>query len=265
MSMQEDNRPGRPTTHTTPAGAPRATTSRMPVQENDMASDLMVAPAGWRLSWGAVFAGVIVALVTQLILNLLGLGVGLAGAPAASTSTGSMEWFGTGLGIWWAITGIIAAAVGGWFAGRTLGSGDRNDGMIHGLLSWAGATLVVAFLLTTAMGGALGVQPIQQQALAPLGQAGQQVFGQAGQGGQGAGGAPSGQPAQPGAEQQPGAPPPAGGQPALTPQQQQQAQRAVGAISGAAIASFIALLIGAAAAASAGRAGVSAARRALRE
>ena len=242
MTMHEDNRPGRGTTHTTSSAPVRATTSATTTRESDMASDLMVAPAGWRLSWGAVFAGAMVALVAHLILNLLGLGIGLAGAPTAA----GLEWFGTGLGIWWAVAGIIAAAIGGWFAGRTLGSGDRNDGMIHGLLSWAGATLVVAFLLTTAMGGMLGVG-MQQQAMSPIG------GGVAGQ----AGGAPApGTTAKEPSAQAPGT---------AARDTQQVPQPTAGAVSGAAIASFIALLLGAAAAAGAGRAGVSAARHALHE
>src|SRR5690606_41032982 len=93
--------------------------------------------------------------------------------------------------IWWTIAGIIAAAIGGWIAGRTLGSADRSDGMIHGLLSWAGATLVIAFLLTTAAGGILGAG-MQQQAMGPLGE----ITGQAG-------GAPQQQQQQPGQQQPP--------------------------------------------------------------
>lgn len=236
MTMQDDDRTRRGTTHTAPAAPVRATTSAPASHESEMASDLMVAPAGWRLSWGAVFAGVMVALVSHLILNLLGLGIGLAGTQAGT----GLDWFGTGFGVWWAIAGVISAAIGGWFAGRTLGSGDRNDGMIHGLLSWAGATLVVAFLLTTAMGGMLGVT-MQQQAMAPIGGA----IGQAG-------GAPA-----PGTT--------AKETPTIPGTQQPVPQPTAGAMSGAAIASFVALLLGAAAAAGAGRAGVLSARRALHE
>lgn len=236
MTMHEDERRVRSSaTHTAPARTSSVETTR----ETEPTSDLMVAPAGWRLSWGAVFAGVIVALAAHLILNLLGIGIGLAGA----TGGAGMEWVSTGFGLWWTIAGIIAAAIGGWIAGRTLGSADRSDGMIHGLLSWAGATLVIAFLLTTAAGGILGAG-MQQQAMGPLGQ----ITGQAG-------GAP-GEQQQPGQQQQ---------QPGQQQQAQQAVERAAGAISGAAIISFIGLILGAAAAAYAGRAGVSAARRALRE
>ena len=227
MTIHEDDR-----TMRTPQSMRTAHTPSSQTVDRD--SDLMMAPAGWRLSWGAILAGIIVALATHIVLNLLGVGVGIAGAPTGT----SAEWFGAGFAAWWAIAGIIAAAIGGWVAGRTLGSADRDDGMIHGLLSWAGTTLVIAFLLATALGGAIGMQDKAQL---------QAMYGQHMQQQTGAGGAPA----------------PSGTTttaPSTTPGLPQQTQSA---ISGAAIASFIALLLGAAAAAVAGRAGVSAARRAL--
>ncbi len=224
MTIHEDDRAAR-----TPPSM-RSTTSHTSGRIIERDSDLLMAPAGWRLSWGAVLAGIIVALAAHLVLNLLGIGVGLGSAPATTTT----EWFGTGFAFWWAVAGIIAAGVGGWVAGRTLGSADRNDGMIHGLLTWAGTTLVIAFLLASALGGALGMQ---EQSLASM----------YGQMQTGAGGAP------------------VGGSTPSTATPGATAPVARSTISGAAIWSFVALLLGAAAAATAGRAGVSAARRALEE
>lgn len=230
MTYHEDDRltrnPSMRTTATTAHGVERD-------------ADLIMAPAGWRLSWGAILAGIMVALAAHLILNLLGVGIGLGGMPR----TTSADWLGTGFAIWWALAGILAAAIGGWVAGRTLGSADRNDGMIHGLLTWAGTTLVIAFLLASALGGALGMQE-QVQAMY-----GQQL-------GVGAGGAPGTSGTMSGTSGATGA----GGASNTTSTPSPSARSA---ISGAAISSFIALLLGAAAAATAGRAGVSAARRSL--
>jgi hypothetical protein len=223
MSIHEDDRSVR--------SRVRGTVQTPTTVERD--SDLLMAPAGWRLSWGAVLAGIIVALAAHIVLNLLGVGIGIAGAPRGT----SAEWFGAGFATWWAVAGIIAAAIGGWVAGRTLGSADRNDGMIHGLLSWAGTTLVIAFMLASALGGAIGLQD-RAELMAMYGQHIEQQTG--------AGGAP----ASSGTATAPSTP----GMPSTNVQS---------TISGAAIASFIALLLGAAAAATAGRAGVSAARRAL--
>jgi len=45
-----------------------------------------------RVSWGAIFAGVVIALVTQLILNLIGIAVGAATFdPASSTNPSAMD------------------------------------------------------------------------------------------------------------------------------------------------------------------------------
>ena len=103
-----------------------------------------------KISWGAVFAGVVVALVTQFILNMLGIGLGAAsleptagaGAnPAAST-------FSIGAGIWFALSGILASLAGGYAAGRLAGKPKESTGGWHGLTAWALTTLVVLYLLT---------------------------------------------------------------------------------------------------------------------
>lgn len=110
-----------------------------------------------RVSWGAVFAGVVAALVAQLVLNLLGLGVGassldannLGDNPAAST-------FSMTAGIWWTVSGIVASLVGGIVAGRLCGTSDANTARWHGFVSWCAATLIMFYLLTSAVGGIIG-------------------------------------------------------------------------------------------------------------
>src|SRR5215208_3256419 len=64
-----------------------------------------------RVSWGAVLAGVAVALVTQLVLNLLGVGVGAATLDpyAGADENPSASSFSIGAGIWFAVSGILAA------------------------------------------------------------------------------------------------------------------------------------------------------------
>jgi len=50
---------------------------------------------------------------------------------------------------------------GAWVAGRLAGMPDRTDGMLHGLVAWGLAMLLLIYLLTTAVsslvGGAFGV------------------------------------------------------------------------------------------------------------
>jgi len=109
-----------------------------------------------RISWGAVLAGVVVALVTQLILNLIGVGVGAATLDPGTGDNPSASSFSIGAGIWWIVSGIIAAAAGGYAAGRLAGKPKESTAGWHGLTTWALTTLIIFYLLTSAVGGILG-------------------------------------------------------------------------------------------------------------
>ncbi len=109
-----------------------------------------------RVSWGAVFAGAVLALVTQLILNMLGIGVGAATLDPVSGNNPSATAFSMGAGIWFAVAGILAALAGGYAAGRLSGAPKESTASWHGLIAWAVSTVVVFYLLTTAIGGLVG-------------------------------------------------------------------------------------------------------------
>ncbi len=104
-----------------------------------------------RVSWGAIFAGAIVAVVVQFLLNLLGLGIGLTTFEFASADD-SVTGFGMAQGIWAVISALIALFVGGWVAGRLAGMPRKTDGMLHGVVVWALTTLLTLYLLTTGVG-----------------------------------------------------------------------------------------------------------------
>ncbi|RZA25040.1 MAG: hypothetical protein EOP10_08080 [Proteobacteria bacterium] len=105
-----------------------------------------------RISWPAIFAGVVVVLVVQLALSLLGLGIGASTIdPLAQQNP--LSGMGTGSGIWLVVSTLIALFVGGWIAGRVSGMHNKVEGSIHGFLTWGLATLVTTYLLATVMGG----------------------------------------------------------------------------------------------------------------
>ena len=106
------------------------------------------------VSWGAILAGVTGALVTQMILSLLGLGLGLATINPTQDGTPSASTLSIGASVWWIGSGIVASAIGGFLAGRLSGRRRATAGY-HGLVSWAVSTLVVAFLLSSAAGSIL--------------------------------------------------------------------------------------------------------------
>jgi len=109
-----------------------------------------------QISWGAVFAGAAIALVLQIILNLVGIGVGLSTIDVAAGESPSAGSLSIGAGVWWVISGIVAAATGGYIAGRLSGKASRSTTAYHGLIAWAVSTLVVVYLLSSAASGLVG-------------------------------------------------------------------------------------------------------------
>ncbi len=109
-----------------------------------------------RISWGAVLAGVVTALVTQLILNMLGIGIGVATLDPATGDNPQASTFSIAAGIWWTLSGIIASFAGGYLAGRLSGRPKESTAGFHGLIAWAATTLVIFYLLTSTLGSLLG-------------------------------------------------------------------------------------------------------------
>lgn len=119
------------------------------------------AAAVKRMSWGAVLAGAVVALSVQLLLSLLGLGIGLATVDPAAGDTPGAASFGIATGIFYAIVTLISLFAGGWVAGRLAGMPVRTDGLLHGLVTWSVAMLLLLYVVTTTVGallsGTLGI------------------------------------------------------------------------------------------------------------
>ncbi|HTJ59405.1 MAG TPA: PhnA-like protein [Devosiaceae bacterium] len=109
-----------------------------------------------RVSWGAIFAGAVIALIIQFLLSLLGVGIGAATLRPASGGNPDATTFSVISVIWYAITGLISAFTGGIVAGRLSGKPVADVGALHGLTSWALTTIVLLYLLTTTIGGLVG-------------------------------------------------------------------------------------------------------------
>jgi hypothetical protein len=109
-----------------------------------------------QVSWGAVFAGAAIALVVQIILNMVGLGVGLSTIDTSARDTPTAQSLSIGAGIWWVVSGVIAAAIGGYIAGRLSGKASQSTTAYHGLIAWAVSTLAIVYLLSSAASGLVG-------------------------------------------------------------------------------------------------------------
>ncbi len=110
-----------------------------------------------RISMSAVFAGVVFAMVVHLLLTLLGAGIGLSTVdPPAQGETPSAAAFGTGAGMWWTVSSLIALFIGGWAAGRLAGVPRKSDAALHGLLTWGVSTLLLLYFVSSTIGPVLG-------------------------------------------------------------------------------------------------------------
>ncbi len=118
--------------------------------------DLRTAKTPTRLSWGAVFAGVVIAVAVQLVLGILGAGIGLTMVDPVEGTTPGAAGFGIGAGIFWLITTVIALGAGGYAAARVAGVHDRFDALVHGLVVWGVTLILTLYLLTSAVGGIIG-------------------------------------------------------------------------------------------------------------
>ncbi|MET0269053.1 MAG: hypothetical protein ABW173_01375, partial [Sphingomonas sp.] len=109
-----------------------------------------------RLSWGSIFAGVVIAIAVQLVLGILGAGIGLTMVDPVEGTTPGAAGFGIGAGIYWLITTIVALGAGGYAAARVAGVHERFDALVHGLVVWGVTLILTLYLLTSAVGGIIG-------------------------------------------------------------------------------------------------------------
>jgi hypothetical protein len=93
-------------------------------------------------TWSPVLAGVFASLVVQILLTMLGFGIGLL---AIDTHTAASAPAGAGWAafVWWAVSGIIAAFIGGAIAAANSPDQSGLGRVGHALGAWAVATVVV--------------------------------------------------------------------------------------------------------------------------
>jgi hypothetical protein len=110
--------------------------------------------AGW--SWSAVLAGLFASLVVQILLTMLGFGVGLLSVDM-NTAGEAPKVAGWVAFVWWAVSGIIAAFIGGAVAAAN--APDQSDAgrAGHALAAWAVAVVVVTGASALTAGSAAGV------------------------------------------------------------------------------------------------------------
>jgi hypothetical protein len=112
---------------------------------------LLRRPLFAAIRWGAVLAGVVVGLSVQLVLTLLGIASGLSALDVAQGTQSSM----TGPLLWGGLSMLISTFIGGYVAARMSGLKRMADGVMHGAVSWAVATILFAVMATSVSGALL--------------------------------------------------------------------------------------------------------------
>lgn len=114
------------------------------------------------ISWAAIIAGAFAAAAISLLLLALGAGVGFASASPWTGAGASATAFTVGAAIWLIVIQWLSSGIGGYLTGRlrTKWVDVHTDEVffrdtVHGFLTWAVASVVVAVLLTSSVSSVL--------------------------------------------------------------------------------------------------------------
>jgi hypothetical protein len=104
-------------------------------------------------AWGPVWAGFFVVAALQIVLQLLGVAVGIT---ALHPSRRSIESVSIWSAVWIAISTLSAFFFGGWFS-VAVAATDRRAAQARAVLVWAFATTLGVAMVTMGLGGAVNV------------------------------------------------------------------------------------------------------------
>lgn len=134
--------------------------SETPITASERYHETWVEPVAGvplkRISWSAIFAGVIISMVVYLLLAILGTAVGASTIDPLKENN-PFDGLGTGAAIWTGASMLISIAAGAYASGRLA----QREGALHGLLMFGVNTLICAWFLLVvvnhAMSGAMSI------------------------------------------------------------------------------------------------------------
>ena len=117
-------------------------------------NDNLVAPVRGtplkRISWSAIFAGVIISMVVYLLLAILGTAIGASTIDPLKEQN-PLDGIGTGAAIWTGVSMLISIAAGAYASGRLA----QREGALHGLLMFGVNTLICTWFLIVVVNNTL--------------------------------------------------------------------------------------------------------------
>lgn len=106
-------------------------------------------PVRSRVSWGAIFAGAVVALALYVLLSLLGAAIGLSVSDQLRS-----DQLGSGAAIWAILTTFLALFLGGFVCSQCTAGENKAEAVLYGVIVWG--VLFTSLLWFMAAGVRLG-------------------------------------------------------------------------------------------------------------
>lgn len=103
------------------------------------------------ISWRAIFGGLITVFAILIVLNLIGLAIGLSSIDPTEEGN-AFSGIGIGAVIWWILSNIIALFVGARVAARAGVSFSTKGGIMQGFLTWALYCIFSYLVILSAVG-----------------------------------------------------------------------------------------------------------------
>lgn len=128
-----------------------------PLETNSERQVTTVKEFGDRVHWGAIIAGLVIAISTQLLLSSIGAAMGftnIAGSEAPRSNAGEVA---QAVGIWTIISLFISLFLGGWVTSRAFGSINSKTAMLNGAILWATTLAISSWLLASGVSGTFGL------------------------------------------------------------------------------------------------------------
>lgn len=94
-----------------------------------------------RISWGAILAGVAVALAVYTLLIALGVAVGMSVSDDVN-----LRSLGTGAGVWGFISLLVSLFTGGWVTTQVTAGETRTEAVLYGVVLWATTSVLLLWL-----------------------------------------------------------------------------------------------------------------------
>ena len=117
--------------------------------EHRFAATAWFGTEGMKVSWGGVFAGVLVAMGVSMLLASLGLAIGVSAVDPGETQASTV---GIGAAVWGGLQLMLALFVGGMVSTRVGAIIDRTTGFFEGVLVWVVGLILMAYLAGSGIG-----------------------------------------------------------------------------------------------------------------